>query len=165
MAARTSGRWVDLCKFARSRATIVFSLYDAPGQHYTWRDGERNHLTAEGGDLAEVGMDPDLAAAIRDHYGTAKRWMPGWERDWLEAFDVDRIYSRIFHADRLDPFRDAKSRPEARMTVELRADDGVEAAHYLCRPNTKAAVDFLAMIEGDPDVQYRVIDDWERGQS
>jgi hypothetical protein len=155
------GRAVDVAQVIRKPASYVVHFMAAPGVHYSWRDGERHHVTAERGDLADVGYDRGFVEAVRDATGTAKHWSGSWESPhWSDLPEgVERTLARYDYADRLDDLPDADAR-RARLFVALGDDDAVETAHYLCRPG--AATDaFLARLALDP---YGVVwrcDRWE----
>jgi hypothetical protein len=126
--------------------------------HYSWRDGEKQHLRAESGDLADTGMHPDLVAGIRQAWGNARLWAAGAYLRWEDAPDVFPTGARIYYADELDKFPASKPRRPS-IVVDLAAEEYVEVSHYLVRPGLDADA-FLAKQRAAQDVEIEVVDDW-----
>jgi len=135
--------------------------FDVEGLHYTWRDGEKQHLKAESGDLADTTMHPEFVAGLRKYWGNARLWAAGAYLSWDDLPDVFPTGPRIFHADELDAFPESKPRKRAVISVDLAPGEHVEVAHYLVRPG-HAATEFVDAKSADPAVQVRVIDRWSR---
>jgi hypothetical protein len=156
VAATLERRSVDLYMVDRSATRIMDRSFDVEGLHYTWRDGEKQHLDAESGDLADTVLHPDLVAAVQRAWGNTRLWAVGLVRRWAGLSDVHQTGSRIYHADELMNFPLSKPRKRV-INVDLGHGEHVEVAHYLVRPGA-IADEFLATQSADPEVQVEVID-------
>jgi hypothetical protein len=158
VAAAVEGRSVDLYMLDRAETRIVEHSFDIRGLYRTWRDGEKPHLSAESGDLADTGMHPDLVAGIRQAWGNARLWAAGAYLRWEDAPDVFPTGPRIYYADELGKFPASKPRRRS-IVVDLVAGEYVEVSHYLVRPGLEADA-FLAEQRAAQDVEIEVVDDW-----
>jgi hypothetical protein len=137
---------------------FVIHFYSAPGVRYSWRDGERPHVTAEGGELADVGVStPRWSRGSDSTAGTQSDRCRGRGRPTSTTSTTSRGRSRCTTAPTVSTSRRMGRGNRTASSSALGDDDAVETAHHLCRPGV-ATEDLIGHATADRHVEVWTCD-------
>lgn len=142
VSAQFPDREYDLLKMVRSARSFQVIHLNRPDEHYTFRDGEKPHFTAQTTPWYAMAAGP---IQIRAPSGEAKHSRVGWPSRWQEIDSYALAGgSGFLYREDVDGYPEAKIRRGVdRLALTLRLDEGLQIGHYLVRAGDSGS-DFVA---------------------